>query len=697
MVLFQIILVLASFAAKSYGKAVGSCPPVDPVYYMGYDDTDCTIFYKCLYGQWVPQNCPSGLVFHPNLNICVWPSDYQCPNAVRSCPVPCGVNGTCDTNTTTATCVCKPGFEGASCEQDINECAQSNQGGCRGNCSNTVGSYICTCPSPLVLASDGVSCLSTSCGPVNCQNGGVCSIVNNQASCSCPAGYSGSQCQTITGCGAANCQNGGNCTIVNNQAVCSCPAGYSGPQCERATGCGPANCQNGGNCTIVNNQAVCSCPAGYSGSQCQNATGCGPANCQNGGNCTIINNQAVCSCPAGYSGSQCQIASSCGPANCQNGATCSIVNGQAVCNCTEGFTGPQCDQFDYCSVANCQNGANCSIVNDSSICNCPAGFTGPQCENATSRALCQSSGIVCQNGGQCVDSSGTATCQCPSNFSGTYCEKAATDLCAQVTCFNNGTCQQSATGLLSCTCPNGFAGNFCELVVNCDNVICLNDGKCGVVNNTAGCQCVAGTSGAHCQNRQACGASGAPCQNGGQCYTTPQGFLCGCTFGYTGVACQTKRTCKDDFIECQNGGTCQDTANGASCSCAAGFTGYNCETALDQCGGCVNGGVCRGVPLPNITDTTKICACPSGFTDDKCQTASANTIPCAPEIGKDTDLFYLFPDTTSRQHVYYCEEGLLQRVELCPKTSYNIYKLECLTDDQYAQAVAGSNDLYYPQ
>lgn len=69
------------------------------------------------------------------------------PLSLRSCPSPdpCHNGGSCTDGVNAAFCDCLPGFQGAFCEEDINECASNP---CRhgANCTDCVASYTCTCP-----------------------------------------------------------------------------------------------------------------------------------------------------------------------------------------------------------------------------------------------------------------------------------------------------------------------------------------------------------------------------------------------------------------------------------------------------------------------------------------------------------------------------------------------------------------------
>ncbi len=65
--------------------------------------------------------------------------------------------------TMTAKCLCPKGFiihaNGVTCV-DENECSNDN-GGCDGHCTNTIGSYQCSCLEGYVLSSDSHSCEGT--------------------------------------------------------------------------------------------------------------------------------------------------------------------------------------------------------------------------------------------------------------------------------------------------------------------------------------------------------------------------------------------------------------------------------------------------------------------------------------------------------------------------------------------------------
>jgi hypothetical protein len=58
----------------------GSCPQLDPILYTVLlpHPTDCSKFFKCSNGVPHEMNCPGGLYFNDNLNVCDWPHNVVC-------------------------------------------------------------------------------------------------------------------------------------------------------------------------------------------------------------------------------------------------------------------------------------------------------------------------------------------------------------------------------------------------------------------------------------------------------------------------------------------------------------------------------------------------------------------------------------------------------------------------------------------
>lgn len=86
-------------------------------------------------------------------------------------------------------------------------------------------------------------------------------------------------------CNPSPCGPNSQCREINNQAVCSCIAGYLGsppacrPECTINSDCNPneacfnqkcrdpcpGTCGVGAKCTVINHNPICSCPTAYTG------------------------------------------------------------------------------------------------------------------------------------------------------------------------------------------------------------------------------------------------------------------------------------------------------------------------------------------------------------------------------------------------------------------------------------------------
>ncbi|XP_019615701.1 PREDICTED: uncharacterized protein LOC109463369 [Branchiostoma belcheri] len=293
-----------------------------------------------------------------------WSSNVPSCNDIDECSA---ANGGCDhvcTNTLGSfQCSCVDGFnlnvDGHSCD-DIDECISAN-GGCQQNCHNFIGSYLCTCGVGYTLNMDSHTC--TDVDECYAASGGCDQLCTNTAGsfqCSCGNGFSlngdGFGCDDVDECATGNGGCGQICHNLIGSFQCSCRDGFvlnsDGFGCDDVNECSTANGGCDQACTNDIGSFQCSCGAGYSlnadGSSCDDIDECDTTN----GGCAQICNNSIgsfeCFCRTGYilnvDGQTCDDVDECDTANGGCGQFCNNTLGSFNCYCATGYS-LDVDQF----------------------------------------------------------------------------------------------------------------------------------------------------------------------------------------------------------------------------------------------------------------------------------------------------------------------------------------------------------------
>uniref|UniRef100_A0A158Q8R8 Neurogenic locus Notch protein n=1 Tax=Elaeophora elaphi TaxID=1147741 RepID=A0A158Q8R8_9BILA len=270
--------------------------------------------------------------------------------------LPC-VHGKCKTVSDNFLCDCELGWNGEHCDIDVNECMRfpcENDG----NCTNTPGSYQCTCDSYYLGDRCEIvgSCMRVPCG----DNGDCLQQTSTTHLCVCRPGYTGDICDVmIDYCSPNPCENGGTCEGFIGGFNCSCLPGFTGETCSvDIDDCVGEACQNDGHCMDRVNGYECDCDGtGYQGTHCtEDINECDLDICVNG-RCTNLIGSYNCDCDNGYIGKRCTVEDPCVPDDqnrtrhdcvhgiCMNPAVSMKDNMEVAsyeCKCEFGYGGEHC-------------------------------------------------------------------------------------------------------------------------------------------------------------------------------------------------------------------------------------------------------------------------------------------------------------------------------------------------------------------
>ncbi|KAK3530160.1 hypothetical protein QTP86_017730 [Hemibagrus guttatus] len=165
-------------------------------------------------------------------------------------PLPCNKEGyeRCVDGQGTYTCVCKPGWKGLHCEEDIDECKDAGfLAGCKQGCQNTLGSFQCFCYSGY-YQDEVINCIDVNecrLHPSQCLEPSRCVNSPGSYQCHCPPGYTYNythdKCQDLDECQQDKCA--GTCVNTVGSYSCHCDGrerlklAENGYSCEKIPEC----------------------------------------------------------------------------------------------------------------------------------------------------------------------------------------------------------------------------------------------------------------------------------------------------------------------------------------------------------------------------------------------------------------------------------------------------------------------------
>ncbi|XP_078703222.1 uncharacterized protein LOC144928558 isoform X2 [Branchiostoma floridae x Branchiostoma belcheri] len=304
----------------------------------------------------------------------------------------------------------------------------------------------------------------------------------------------------------------------------------------------------------------------------------------------------------------------------------------ATCSCNAGYEGDgtSCSDIDACLSTSCDVNAVCTDNPAPALdatCNCNAGYEGDgtSCSdiNACLSNPCDVNAMCTDNPAPALD----ATCTCNAGYEGDGTSCSDIDACPSNPCDVNAMCTDNPAPALdaTCACNAGYEGDGradgsgCSdidacLSTSCDvNAVCT-DNPAPALDATCTCNAGYEGDGTSCSDINACLSN--PCDVNAMCTDNPAPALdatCTCNAGYEGdgTSCSDINACLVD--PCDVNAVCTDNpapALDATCSCNAGYEGDGTSCSdVDECasnnGGCVE--ICIN------TYGSFRCSCPAGY------------------------------------------------------------------------------------
>ncbi|XP_013858495.1 vitamin K-dependent protein S isoform X2 [Austrofundulus limnaeus] len=199
------------------------------------------------------ENQPETEYFYPRYVVCLGShrvginnqnSDSSIPSDLRTCvkeisnqctPFPCSTDGSerCVDGQASFTCVCKPGWKGRRCEEDIDECTDPYfTAGCNQKCLNFPGSFRCMCEDGYFI-NDNINCVDINeclLYPSLCEKPAECVNTPGMYECRCPPGFkynfTSKSCDDVNECSTDVCERACHNTVGSFKCQCDGREGF---------------------------------------------------------------------------------------------------------------------------------------------------------------------------------------------------------------------------------------------------------------------------------------------------------------------------------------------------------------------------------------------------------------------------------------------------------------------------------------
>ena len=372
------------------------------------------------------------------------------------------------------------------------------------------------CQSGFACSENGIcididECADGGVGITDCGSNAICTNSPGSYSCSCPTGYdnfvSNVGCSDIDECSLnthPKCKDNTDCINSPGNYECSCLAGFTG---DPYSGCIDINecsegldaCQDNTNCENEIGSYDCHCNSGFEGDPF--------AGCTDIDNCAKAELHPDCKGNAKSSQSSTMLIYK--DFHIIDNSFCTNTIGDYYCTCNDGFEGVPaagCTDIDNCKDAalypDCKDNSHCVNTFGGYDCNCDSGYGGVPKDGCTDINECLTGVHTCQDNAHCNNTIGSFDCYCNFCYEGDPYVGCTLDPdpCACVICPDANSYCSPTVIVNPCTCNSGYEGDpystGCNDIDECSlDIYCNENAACTNLPGSYTCSCEAGYQG----------------------------------------------------------------------------------------------------------------------------------------------------------------------------------------------------------